>query len=560
MIKQLVFLALSICISVSKVSAQDSEKILKIGIGQEFDSLNPLTTSMLASTYIYNMIGRNLVSLDHDLKWHPQLVEELPSFKNKLAEIKTINGVKKIISTWTIRANAKWGDGVDITCEDVKFTQMLGKSNTVTVVNRDQYDQIDAVNCDPKKPKKIELIHKSVRWNFYQLYQYYILPKHLEEPVFTKFGNDKEGYDKNSNYVKNPTNPGLYSGPFVVSELKFGSHILIKRNPQFYGKQPYFDKILVRPISDTAALETNLVSGQIDMVAVVGFNMDQAMTLEKRAEKENFPFRITYTSGFTYEHMDINLINPIFNSKKLRKALLISIDREKMVEALFEGKQKVVGHFLSPRDPWFAKLPEKLKKPMKYDKKEAEKLLDEDGWKMNPDGFRYKDGQKLTFTTYTTASNRLRENVQTFVVDQWKKVGMDVKVKNLPARTFFTEGSHRRLDGPAMFAWTFLPQLSMDKFYHTKSIPSEANGWAGRNYIGFSNKKMDELLDKQESEMDEGKRQKITNQVVEIYVNEHLTLPLYYRVDVTAAPKKLKGYHVTATQQMETLFVENWTY
>lgn len=556
------FLALLIVIftsATSKVWAQDNEKILRIGIGQEFDSLNPLATSMLSAIYIYGMFGRTMVSLNSDMKWEGQLVQEIPTFKNKLAEIKTINGKKKLVSVWNLKSNAKWGDGVDITCEDLKFSWTVGKSNFATVVNRDVYTDIEFVNCDEKKPKRVEMIHAAIRWDFYKVHQFYILPKHIEEPVFAKFGNEKEGYDRNSNFVKNPTLPGLSSGPYVISEIKLGSHLMLKRNPIFFGKRPYFDKILLRLISDTAALEANIISKQVDMVCTLGFNMDQALVLEKRIAKENLPLEVKYVTGLSYEHLDLNLDNPNLKSKNVRRALLLAIDREKMVQALFEGRQPVAPHFLNPRDPVFAKLSENLKKPLAYSKKEAEKLLNSEGWKMAEDGFRYKDGKKLTLVFATTAGNRLRESVQTYIVDQWKKIGVETSVKNVIARTFFSElMTHRKFEAVGMFTWTFMPELAMTKFYSSRYIPNEGNGWAGRNYAGFRDTEMDTLLDQIEIEMSETKRQKMTNRVVEIYRNESPTVPLYNRVDVSVVPKGMKGYQPTGTQQMESLYVENW--
>lgn len=541
------------------LKAQDNEKILKIGIGQEFDSLNPLATSMLSALYIYNMVDRNLVSLDHEMKWHPQLVERIPSLENKLAEIKNIGGIKKLVSVWPLRENAKWGDGVDITCEDVKFTWTLGRSSFATVINRESYSDIESINCDSKKPKRVEMLHAAIRWDFYKLIQFYVLPKHLEEPIFLKYGNEKEGFDKNSNYTKNPTLAGLYNGPYLVAEVKLGSHVIVKRNPLFFGKKPYFDKILIRLISDTSTLEANLISKQIDMVATIGFNMDQALMLEKKITKDNLPFEIKYMSGLTYEHLDMNLDNPILKDKNVRKALLIGIDRQTMAQALFEGKQLVAPHFLSPRDPWFAKLPTALKSPAPYSKKEAEKLLESAGWKLNEDGYRYKDGKKLSIVFSTTAGNRLRESVQVYIVDQWKKIGIETSIKNVIARAFFTDIlSRRKLEGLAMFAWTFLPEMPPNKFYGSKFIPSESNGWAGRNYSGFKSEKLDSLLLKLETEMSDSKRQKIINEIVQIYTAEHITVPLYYRVDISVVPKTLKGFQLSGSQQLETLFVENW--
>src|SRR5437868_3724846 len=100
-------------------SAKNAE--LKIGISQEFENMNPLIMSMSASSYLYRMIGRTLVSLDADGKWFTQLAKSIPSLDNGSAKIVEVGGKKKIIATWEILDNAKWNDGTPITCADFAF-------------------------------------------------------------------------------------------------------------------------------------------------------------------------------------------------------------------------------------------------------------------------------------------------------------------------------------------------------------------------------------------------------------------------------------------------------
>ena len=46
-----------------------------------------------------------------------------------------------------------------------------------------------------------------------------------------------------------------------------GSHVVLEPNPPWYGTKPHIKKIIIKVISNTAALEANLLSGDIDMVA-----------------------------------------------------------------------------------------------------------------------------------------------------------------------------------------------------------------------------------------------------------------------------------------------------
>ncbi len=107
----------------------------------------------------------------------------------------------------------------------------------------------------------------------------------------------------------------------------------------------------------------------------------------------------------------------------------------------------------------------------------------------------------------TTAGNRTRELVQQVLQSQWRRLGIDVRIRNEPARVFFGETtSKRRFSGMAMFAWISAPENVPRTTLHSEEIPSEANGWAGQNYTGFRNAEMDQLLDRLERELDRDQR------------------------------------------------------
>ena len=67
--------------------AKTTNNELKIGISQEFDSLNPILLQMTASTYINYMINRRMTNLDRNSKWVPQIVKEIPTLENGQAKI-----------------------------------------------------------------------------------------------------------------------------------------------------------------------------------------------------------------------------------------------------------------------------------------------------------------------------------------------------------------------------------------------------------------------------------------------------------------------------------------
>ena len=417
---------------------------------------------------------------------------------------------------------------------------------------------MEKITADPQNPKKCTFTYEKAKWDFYTLAQFYPLPKHLEEPVFKKYGAQKEGYEKNSNYTKNPTMKGLYNGPYAISEVKLGDHVSFVPNPDFYGPPPKIQKIIVKLIPNTGTMEANLRSGTIDMISTLGLSLDEGLALEKKVQAEKLPYVVTFTPSVTYEHIDLNLDNPILKDLKVRKALITGLNREDLVKALFEGKQEPAVHALSPKDPWFTKDAKDITL-YPYSKREAGKLLDEAGWKMGPDGYRMKDGKKLSLVFMTTAGNKTRELVQVYLQDQYKQLGIEIVTKNEPARVFFGDTMRKRNFGAmAMFAWVSSPENSPRSMIHSAAVPTEKNGWSGQNFMNWKNPETDKLLDALDLEFDAKKRAELAHKIMKTYTDEVPVLPLYYRSDISVVPKALKNYRPTGHQFSETNMVETW--
>lgn len=554
------FLTLAIVASLTLFSGCTKPKTndLKIGISQEFENMNPLIASMSATNYMYRMVGRYLVTLNPEGKWVPQLAKEIPSIENKTAEIVTINGKKTVVAHWEILENAKWSDGVPVTCADFDFATKVAASPNVAIAEKETYTQVQKIEWDEKNPKKCKFTYDKARWDFYQLGTFAPLPKHIEEPVYNQHKDEKEGYEKNSNYVKNPTMPGLYNGPFVIKEIKLGSHVAFTTNPHFYGNAASIKNVVVKVIPNTGTMEANLRSGTINMISTIGISLDQALELEKKVKAENLPFVVSYVPSLTYEHIDLNLDNPILKDVRVRKALVHAINRDDLVNSLFEGKQQAALHNVSPKDSWFTNDP-KVITIYNYSKETANKLLDQAGWKMGPDNYRYKDGKKLSLTIMTTAGNKNRETVQVYLQEQWKQIGIELLIKNEPARVFFGETTKKRkFEAMAMFAWVSSPESTPRSNFHSKSIPTEKNGWSGQNNPGWVNPKVDKLIDQLDVEFDAEKRKKLSWEIQKIYTEEVPVIPMFYRADISVNPTNLKNFRAAGHQFSETNEIENW--
>src|SRR5436853_7938583 len=105
-----------------------------------------------------------------------------------------------------------------------------------------------------------------------------------------------------------------------------------------------------------------------------------------------------------------------------------------------------------------------------------------------------------------TSGNITREHVYQVWQIQWRNIGVDIRIKNEPARVLFGQTvPHRRFD-MAMYAWISAPENVPRSILHSNEVPDAANGFAGQNAAGFKNAEMDRLIDALEIELDRDKR------------------------------------------------------
>ncbi len=251
---------------------------LRIGITQFPSTLNPLIDSMLAKSYVLAMTRRPLTAYDQDWQLICMLCTELPTIENGLAVPEALaDGQQGIAVTYQIHPEARWGDGVAVTSADVVFTWEVGRHPKTGVGDIEAFRRILSVEVVDDRTFTLHLDRITFDFAATGLE---ILPAHIER---ARFEADPAAYRNRTAFDTEPANPGLAFGPYKVVELVSGSHIVLARNDTWWGARPAFDRITVRVIENTAALEANLLSGAIDMIAgELGVTIDQALAFEKR--------------------------------------------------------------------------------------------------------------------------------------------------------------------------------------------------------------------------------------------------------------------------------------
>jgi peptide/nickel transport system substrate-binding protein len=522
---------------------------LTIGVTQYPGTLNPNIDPLAAKSYVLGFAMRPFTVFDADWKLVCLLCTKLPSIENGLAVPVDLAGGKRGINlTYTIRPDAMWGDGTPVTTADVLFTYEVGRNPQSAVGNAEMYRRITGITV--KDDKTFTLHQDKLDFDYAAINDFILLPAHLERAAFA----DPAQYRLRTHYATDPTNPGLYNGPYRVGETAPGSHIVLVRNPHWAGPPGPFGRITIRAIENTAALTANLLSGTIDMVAgEIGPPLDEALAF---AKAHGADYRMIYKPGLAFEHVDVNLDVPALADRRVREALLLGLDRAGLATSLFAGRQPVADSFVSPLDAGYTgDVPRYL-----YDPARAAALLDEAGWHLQSGGVRRNGaGQALSFTLMTTAGNHSRELVEQVLQSEWKKLGVDIRIKNEPARVLFGETLPHRQFELAMYAWISSPENVPRELFHSTAIPDATNGYSGENLAGYKNPEMDRLIDALEIELDANKRKALWAAVERLYATDLPSLPLYFRADAFILPKWLGGLRPTGNQYPTSLWVTDWT-
>jgi peptide/nickel transport system substrate-binding protein len=545
----LAFGALS-AMSLLPLAAQAKDE-LTIGVAQFPSSMHPDIDAEVIKSYVLGFATRPITAYDPDWKNTCLLCTELPTIANGLAKIEDKpGGGRGMAVTIKLKPDLKWGDGVPVTSKDIEFTWRIGKDPASGFINNHPWSTASRLDVVDEHTVVLHLDTVNVHYNEWDQ----LLPEHLEAAVHAKAGNAAD-YIKQTTYNRAPTTPGLYNGPFIVTGYQSGQQVVLEPNPYWAGPKPGLKRIVIRVIENTAALQANLLSGDVDMVAGegVGLTIDQVIALRKAHPDQ---FNYLFKPSLTYEHIDLQIGNPILADVRVRHALLYALDRKTLVGRLFEGLQPVAETWVNPLDPNYTKdVP-----TYPYDVAKAKALLKEAGWTPASDGIcRDAAGTKLTLEFATTAGNRLRELTQQVLQSQWKAACVDVVIKNEPARTLFGETVKKRTySGMTMYGWSDSVGASPRRTLHSSMIGTAANNYGGNNAVAFNNKRMDELIDAADAELDPARQKAVWAEMQKIYATELPVLPLFYRSEPHVFPKWLQNYTPTGHGDYGVLWSENW--
>lgn len=499
------------------------------------------------SLYTLGFVLRPLTNYNSENELICLLCETLPTTESHT--IKEISPGKSEI-TLTLGAYF-WGDGKPVTAEDVIFTWQVGKYPSYDFPNAGFYRH-DIISIEPLSEKTIKITRNKSSLHAADFSDFWILPAHLEKPIFEK---SPELYLKQTNYHQSPLLPGLYNGPYTISQFNPYGHIDFKPNPYWIQNEshPLFSKISLKAIQDPHALEMHILNNEFDLVAPSNrLQNAQIQTIMNQLHK-TYTFDTTPALG--QEMIMINNSNPILADYRIRRALLLALDREKIRHTIQNSKAEIAEMYLSSLER--GDIPKNI---TAQNQTEAKKYLAEAGYVFNPKTKNYeKNSKPLQLTLVLEANNRFRNQIAQILQSMWKEIGIDVRITTEPHRTFFGQTlKERRFDHLLFLGWPKTPHYVPSSMFSSQNIPSKENHYAGYNYMGFASPKIDTLLQKLDQSKDQGNEHALWAELEKDLADEVPYLPLFHPVKTEIRKKRLEGIAVNPHYYPESFFVEKW--
>ena len=328
------------------------------------------------------------------------------------------------------------------------------------------------------------------------------------------------------------------SGPFKVVKWTKGQSIEYVRNEDYNWGPPgshegaaYLEKLTLLLVPEDQVRYNALLSGEVD--AIVPTPAENVAAVEASDE---FNYQYLVRPGTAYS-LHLNNSRAPFDDARVRQALAASFDREEIVSAVSFGVLDV-SDFLTSSTPDFA--PD-LTEEIEYDTKLANDLLDDAGWdERDSEGYRTKDGERLTATAPIVGERATEKRVVELVQAEAKKVGIEIAIDLVDATTFTSRHWAGDYD---IYSGLWSSNTADMLWLRWSSANISTPEVLGQNAAKFSDEKFDGLVEDARRSTDDAERNELYREAQERLVELVPSIPLYAaRVD-TSYPNYVKGVH-----------------
>lgn len=448
---------------------------------QEIAGLGPNDLGATMQTIMIMAIHNALVNYNTDYEMYPDLAESVDVAPD---------GLKY---TFKLRKGVKFHDGSELKAADVKYTIDYYRDPANAATIQSSYTGIGSVDT----PDDYTVVVNMATINADSLVNW------ATNPIVHSAHHQAMG---DADYSTSP----IGTGPFKLKDWKASEYTELEAYDDYFNGRPIVDMIRMEVVPEDAVRKAALDTGDADSSAWP-LLVEDSLALEQDPN-----FKVFRTPGESIKHFPINNERPYFSDKRCRQALMYALDRQRIIDDLWNGVAEVAHSNLTTVSPYHkADL-----KQYEFDPEKAKALLDEAGWTVGADGIREKDGVKFSFTCTAKAGDQARKAIAELAQQLFKDVGVEMQIVEAPVAEIL-EAMRSGTMEMSIFNWTYGGVLSPDP---TDTLSSTG----GNNFPHFKNAEMDKLCAEGLQVVDPEKRKPFYHRIQEIFVEEVPVLYLQY--------------------------------
>jgi peptide/nickel transport system substrate-binding protein len=519
--------------------------ILRIGTINYIDSFNPFNYIESQAFQAQIMVFPQLVQYDfQDGKY--VIVGDLAKSWDTSADGKD----------WTFHlySGTKWSDGQPLTAEDVAWTAntTVKYASGPTAVMAPSLNHLKS--AEATDPTTVVLHYKAPVGNaLAQLEQFFVVPEHVWKQYAVGDGKGLKTYAP-----QNDISSMVTGGAFTVKQYeKKGTTVFIP-DPNYWGEKPHVQAVALTYYTNADSMIADMKSGQVDWVDQVPFNAVDVLKKDPNIVVQQIPgaetTNITWNSN-PRKDKNRELLDP-----QVKKALSMCVDRDKIIEVVFNGYADKVESL-----PGTISLYEnKNLGPLEYNCAAGNQMLDQLGYKKGPGGIRVVPATKdqpahpMSYEIMTPTSTDFNVNREFQIVQEGfaaagvkvtQKVGGDsTAAYEIETTDHCDAKTSSGYTGWDIAMWDWVGYVDPDFML---SVVTKGQ-WCSWSDTGWDNPDYDKLYEEQGTTVDESKRAAIVQQMEQQIYDNFLYTQLVEEQYIDAHTKQWDGMdpHLNAYAKM----------
>jgi len=529
----IISLLLSLVMILSACTGTSSEKSggskeggeLIIGMESEADVLDPHRAGGWVTMRITYQMFEPLIGEDLSKSSKEESVPELVPVLAKSWEVSEDGKTY----TFHLREGVKFHDGTDFNAEAVDFN-----IKRLTDKKFEHYDEIGAgrtfrtwkfFESSEVVDEKTINIHLSSPFSEFPRMLAQINSLQIVSPeAIIKNGNDSMG--------ENPVG----TGPFKFSERKRGENITLVKNEEYWGEKALLDKVIFRPLSDSASRVLAIQNDEVDIIAVPPPDSIENLKDQGYEVVSGTPPHVWY--------LTFNFDNKYMKNQKVRQAINYAINREGIANELLKGTVNPAYTIQSPGAANYSA----DNKWYEYDPEKAKELLKEAG---------VENGFKTTLQTSVDGSGQLLPvDIAEWIQRDLKEIGIEVKLDTQEWITYYSGYS----DG--MASDVGMNQMSSGRtspYFLSMVAHSEFVAPGGFNSGKYVNPSVDKLLDQASTSTDESKALELWAEAEAMIMEDAAFAPIVNDSAPYVVNSRVKGFVIPSEEwyTLAPVYIEN---